>query len=101
MYLNNMKRHGDLIIKRIDALPEATLRKTRIVLFGEATGHKHQLTSGQVLDGKDGLIYLNLSKDSSIIHEEHNTIKLSKGKYVVLRTREYDYSSKKVREVMD
>lgn len=96
-----MKRHGDLIIKRTSEIPEATLRKTRVVLFGEATGHSHKLTSGQVLDGKDGLIYLNLSKDSSIVHEEHNTIKLSKGKYVVLRTREYDYSSKKVRQVID
>ena len=102
MKLQNKVRHGDLVIKQIDEIPQdVKLRKGLIVLLGEVTGHKHQLTSGKIFDGKDGLIYLNLAKNSSIIHEEHNTIKLARGKYVVLRTREYDYSSKKIKEVTD
>jgi hypothetical protein len=98
---NKIYRQGDIIIQAIKELPaDLKLRKNTIILYGEVTGHKHQLLKGKVLDGKD-LIYLSLAKDSAIVHEEHNTINLKAGNYAVLRTREYDYSAKKVREVMD
>jgi len=83
-------RQGDLYIKEIDSLPKGIKkRNSLVILYGEATGHKHQLTTGKIFDGKDGAIYLSLSKAGKIIHEEHNTVTLAKGKYAVIRQREY------------
>lgn len=97
----NQARQGDLFIKRIDKLPKGLKKRaSKIILYGEATGHKHQLTSGSVFDDPKGAIYLSLLKDGSIVHEEHNTIKLKKGKYAVIRQREYQ-SKDMVRLVVD
>jgi len=83
-------RQGDLLIKRITDLPKGLkIRKSLVILRGESTGHKHQLTKGSVLDGKNGLIYLLLSKSAQITHDEHKPINLKAGKYIVIRQREY------------
>lgn len=87
---NKMYRQGDLLIQEVDSLPkDIKKRENRIILWGEATGHKHQLTTGSVFDGKDGAIYLELLKGGKIVHDEHNPISLKKGKYAVIRQREY------------
>ena len=101
MKTNYLARQGDLLIKQINVFPkEITKRKTTIILYGEVTGHKHQLTDGDIFDGKDGLIYLLLSEAAKIVHEEHKPIVLKKGKYAVIRQREYQ-NKDMVRLVVD
>jgi hypothetical protein len=96
-----MNRQGDLLIRRIKKLPTGLKKRaTKIILYGEATGHKHQLTCGSVFDSKEGLVYLSLVKDSQLVHEEHGAIDLKKGKYAVIRQREYQ-SKDMVRLVVD
>ena len=42
-------RHGDLLLKSIDTLPDGLNNlKTRTLAEGEATGHKHTFSNGMV-----------------------------------------------------
>lgn len=72
-----------------------------IILWGEVTGHAHRLVGGQTFTDSNGNVFLNLLKTAKIVHEEHDTIPLKAGTYAILRTREYDYSSQKAKEVTD
>lgn len=94
-------RHGDLLIELIDSIADkAQVRKSNIILNGEVTGHSHKLNGGLVLDG-DETVFLDIKESATITHEEHNTIELPPGKYVVIRQREYDPYEKAIREVQD
>jgi hypothetical protein len=82
-------RQGDIWIEQIAKLPKKLkLRKTKIILYGEATNHSHRLVDGSVFDGKDG-IFLKVLRATQIIHDEHKPIDLPKGFYSVKRQVEY------------
>lgn len=87
-----------------DALPPENGRV--ILAHGEVTGHAHEIAEpaqatlremeeavrllGDLSDAgtmtQAGLV---LTDDSSVVHQEHATIPLAKGKYIVRRQREY------------
>lgn len=83
-------RQGDVaILQPITKLPEnAQKLKTKVIVYGEATGHHHSLVGGDIFE-KDGLMYLVMGKPGSIIHQEHDTIELNTGIYPVRRQRRY------------
>ena len=86
-----MKRQGDLLIVRVDNIPlDAKSRKSRVLAEGEATGHLHELDSGEVYE-KDGVLYFKVSneKPSTLLHPEHKAITFEPGAYKVVRQREY------------
>lgn len=86
----NTYRQGDLLITQVDSIPKGLKeRKSLVLVYGEATGHAHRLTNGKVFEGKDNLLYLMLNKGADLVHEEHKTISLKKGKYMVIRQKEY------------
>ena len=87
-----MQRQGDLLIIKVDQLPEAILKKNhRILAEGEATGHLHELDGGQVYE-KKGIMYFKVGADEKIAlnHPEHKTITFDTGIYKVIRQREYE-----------
>ena len=100
-------RHGDLLIEKIDVLPEGLKDlKSKIVEEGEATGHFHRLDgNGTVLIDEataDTTKYLDITDmDCRIVHEEHNAIDLPKGVYKVTRQREFDAYEQAARTVFD
>lgn len=96
-------RQGDLLIRKITKIPSSvktTLKADRVVLEGEITGHNHELVDGKVLlvnSGQDNQFdrredaphaFLELEKDTTLIHPEHGPIELKKGDYEVIRQRE-------------
>ena len=86
-----MKRQGDILIVKIGNIPEdATKRKSRVLAEGEATGHLHELDSGEVYE-KDGVLYFRVSseKPSTLLHPEHKAITFEPGAYKVVQQREY------------
>jgi len=96
-----MKRQGDLLFKKVSKFPKGLKRIPRgIILRGEVTGHSHRLVGGDVFSDKNGIMYLSVLKNGHIVHEEHKTINLSRGKYAVIRQREYQ-SKDMVRVVVD
>ena len=92
-------RHGDLLIKQIDHIPlTAKLLATSIIAEGEITGHNHKLYGSQQVYGthsdKNFRIieptYFQAKEEISLKHQEHDTLKISKGNYVILHEREHD-----------
>jgi hypothetical protein len=97
-------RQGDVLIKRIKAVPQTTAKKREngILAFGEVTGHCHKvenLNEAEVLEvGND--LYLRVSEDGvRIVHDEHSPITLPAGNYSVVIQKEY--SPAEIRNVAD
>lgn len=95
--MKNFYRHGDVLIERVDTVPDGLQKKKdTILLEGEASGHFHRLHGGVVFAEKPtqennyNLGYFNLEADTELTHEEHGTIVLSPGKYKFYSQREYD-----------
>jgi hypothetical protein len=92
-------RQGDVLLVRVDALPEGVVRLRRrggIVLAEcEATGHVHVVAS------RDAVVYAGRESDERYLlvrgnrrallrHEEHDPIAVAPGVSEVRRQREYD-----------
>lgn len=96
-------RQGDVLIKRIKAVPQNTAkRESGILAFGEVTGHCHkveELEKAEVLEcGTD--LYLRVSEDGvRIVHDEHNAISLPAGDFQIVIQKEY--SPQEIRDVQD
>ncbi len=86
-----MYRQGDILFKKIDALPEGLkIKSDNIVAGGEGSAHAHMLVNGELfqLEHSDQK-YIRTYEDTRLIHEEHLPIKLESGNYEVVRQREY------------
>jgi hypothetical protein len=98
-----MHRQGDVLFLKVADLPAALIeRKSNVLVEGEATGHAHRLTAGQIWQTGEGLLYLRAMAGSLIVHEEHAPIELEPGYWQVIRQREYSPEAfRKERQVRD
>lgn len=90
-------RHGDLIVKAVDTIPEGLpLKDNTVLLDGELTGHRHALSGGTVYTTEathenDYLLgYFRVDKPTPLTHPEHKTIEIPAGNYKFLRQVEFD-----------
>lgn len=84
-------RQGDLLIIKVKEIPQGAIKRENMVLAeGEATGHMHELDSGEVYE-KNGILYFKVSEGNIAIlnHPEHKAITFEPGDYKVVRQREY------------
>lgn len=84
-------RQGDVILLPVQQtegrkLPHLTLAE------GEVTGHSHRISNGEAeLYEKDGTLYLRVvSKEATLIHEEHKAISIPQGSWTIRIQREYE-----------
>ena len=86
-----MKRHGDVLIQKVEKLPEGAklLKGRKELAFGEVTGHAHRVDLGELFETKDGKLYLRVEKLANLSHEEHKTIALKPGIYRIGIKRQY------------
>lgn len=84
-------RQGDVILLPVQQtqgqkLPHLTLAE------GEVTGHSHRISQGEAeLYEKDGTLYLRVvSKEATLIHEEHKAISIPQGSWTIRIQREYE-----------
>jgi len=107
MKKNNYYQHGDVILKRIENIPQGIKKESinnRIVLAdGENTGHAHAISETKKAElFKDGsIIYLKVDQPVKLKHEEHKTIIIEPGNYEIDRVKEYDPFEKEIRRVPD
>lgn len=99
-------RQGDVLIQRVDSIPEnakpVARDRGRVVLaYGEVTGHAHAIAEAEVtmLEVDESIRYLDVQMEAFLRHEEHATVTLAPGKYIVRRQREY--SPEEIRNVAD
>lgn len=87
----NMFRQGDLLFVPATIPVGATEIKDGILARGEATGHTHRLrlTGAAIALAVMGTVYIKAKQKAQIDHEEHKTVELPIGDWVVQRQREY------------
>ena len=99
----SLYRHGDVMIGRVDALPENAKKRGNVILaYGESTGHSHRVAdpTTATLFEVDDLLYIKVIKaPAQVVHEEHATIALPEGIYRVWQQREY--SPEEIRRIVD
>ena len=86
-------RHGDLFLEKIEGkIPDGgKIREHNRLLDGEVTGHAHRLVEGEFkIWDLDVNAFLEVIKDTTLVHEEHKKIDVPAGNYRVIRQREYD-----------
>lgn len=100
-------QQGDVIVEKVDSIPSSAVEKevvSKIVLAqGSATGHAHVIndtTNVKVFSEGDDM-YLSVSKETVLSHEEHNSITVEPGNYQIRKVKEFDHFAEEVREVQD
>jgi len=122
--IHNLYRHGDLLITRINAVPQSAINiSSKIIAEGEVSGHKHKLVGQatvRIVTGKDvghtiiervesgdvsinriPELYFSASEDVKLTHEEHKTLELPRGSYKVTKEREFNPFEDLTTEVLD
>lgn len=86
-------RHGDVLIEKVDCLPENSRKLKHVILaHGEVTGHSHRImnkSNAQLYETHENLFLEVRAEGAEVVHEEHATIELPEGYYRVWRQREY------------
>lgn len=110
--------HGDVVIKKVEKLPDAKLKsdsaesKIKALALGEVTGHVHQLqtedgamdTEVMVLEQEDSntkYMVVPEGHTTTLRHQEHSPIKFGEGIYEIVIQNEYDYLTDAIRRVAD
>lgn len=102
-----MYQQGDVLIKKVDKLPEGLIKthdkRGHVLAEGEATGHFHAIkeTEKATMYERDGKLYLNVIDECDVTHQEHHKITLPKGDYEIDRVQEWDYFEQEARAVID
>ena len=82
------KRQGDILFEKVDSVNEAAIGRYRssdgVIAKGETTGHTHKLVGGEL---GDGVIFA--PEGAKVVHEEHDTVELEPGVWLIHRQIEY------------
>lgn len=109
--MKNVLRQGDVLLISVDAIPKEAKKQPQkgrkvVLALGEATGHHHRFefmdTSHNVklyvADG--GARYVHVTKGGAeLLHEEHSTVKVPAGKYLL--PQQVEYTPAELRRVAD
>ena len=91
-------RQGDVWIMSAPAKAkkgkDITDHGTFVAAYGEVTGHKHLVKGGKfnVFEYKEtnaDVALLDVEEKATMVHEEHSTIEIPPGKYIIRRQREW------------
>jgi len=85
-----MLRQGDLLFVPCDGIPsDAKVVADNVVARGETTGHTHRVRAGAVVLMAGMVQYIRALQEAFVDHEEHATVILPTGDWLVKRQREY------------
>lgn len=92
-------RQGDVLIAATDTIPDGLTEVPRdngriVLAYGEVTGHAHAIDDPTALLLAEDVAdieerFLQVEREVQLVHEEHDTILLPPGNYIVRRQREY------------
>ena len=101
-------QQGDVLLKKIEMLPddltEIYLNEDKILAKGEITNHAHRIKSDnkvRLLRDVNGNLYLDVQKESILLHEEHGDIIISPAKYRIEIVQEYNHFLEETRKIVD
>ncbi len=95
-------QQGDVLLKQT-VKPSGKLIsiESGIVAAGEATGHHHRITNGDVFKDDADNIFVKACEYAKISHEEHKEIMLEPAWYGIEIVKEYDHFAEEARAVVD
>lgn len=102
-----MIQQGDVCLEACASIPSQAKEMKMdngqwVLAYGEHTGHKHALDAeGVECFECDGKIYVRVSKEAQLKHEEHNQITIPVGVYEVTGVQEFDHFTEEARRVAD
>jgi hypothetical protein len=104
MKIGSQFRQGDVLIEEITMLPQGLRKLDHCILAeGEATGHMHivrDVDAAAMFENGDGTEkFLEVFRNTLVVHEEHGPVFLAPGKYRVKQQREYHPD--RIRKVQD
>lgn len=91
-------RHGDVFLMRRDDIDISKLRRAKdnVLALGESTGHRHEITLGEVYVGEEGELFIVAPEAGGRIEHlvgdrqaDHAPIDLEPGVYEYVPQREY------------
>ena len=99
----NQKAQGDVLLTEVFELPEGAQKISTLTLaYGEATGHHHTLTCGDVYTLPDGTMWVVVPEDGAELdHQTHAPVWLDPGVYQIDLQVEVDPFTGLERRVMD
>ena len=95
-------QQGDVLVTKVKEVRGKKL-KHLVLAEGEATGHCHEITSGEAeLYEHEGTLFLSVKSEKAVLtHEEHHAVEIPKGDYKIGIVREYDHLLEETRRVAD
>ena len=95
-------RQGDILLKKVDKIKGRKIAENEKVLaLGEVTGHSHILRGkGTKFFQEQEQIFIDVSQEAELVHQEHGNHIIQKGKYILIQQREFDLAEG-IRQVMD
>jgi hypothetical protein len=94
--VERMAAQGDVVFRRIEALPKGLKKSKDMVVAHSETGHNHVIDGkvAQVLRGENPMVcYLQLTESADVVHhrpwDTHETLRLAPGTWEVRRQREW------------
>lgn len=99
-------QQGDVILETVKNVIGNECKPTEkgyVLAEGEVTGHSHRITEKDKVQlfEQEGTLYLKVLENAPLIHEEHKTIIIPQGDYIVKRVNEYDHFLEESRKVQD
>lgn len=96
MYLQT----GDVLYKQVKSIPKGA-KKIPGNLIHKGEQHHHAINGNFVLFQKGEEIFIEAKTRCQLLHEEHATVVLPKGKYQKYIVLEYDHWKEESRRVVD
>ena len=97
-------QQGDCILVPVSNIPkDATqIPFSGIVLMGKGV-NTHELKDTESVSAYEhnGVLYLHLDSDNSIVHQEHGISNVQCGDWMRVIEREYDYETEEARQTRD
>lgn len=95
MKKNQVYRQGDVLIMRVNSIPENLVKTNKVTLaLGEVTGHHHSILSENVVgfaEVETALAkYIEVKSQAVLTHQEHDPITLPEGTYRAIIQKEYE-----------
>jgi len=102
---HKLYQQGDVLFKEIDPVKQPATKEITdgVIAKGDSTGHAHRIgvDAPVKLFCCDATMYLVALDTCLVEHEEHKSILLPPGTYMVYKVREYDHFTEEAREVVD
>lgn len=95
-----MIRQGDVLFVPVLSIPEGAKHEdTKIVAYGEATGHNHKLVGVAEVYSLEDQLFATVGEGVQVVHQEHAPLAIEEGIYEIRIQREY--TPQGIRQVMD